>query len=79
MASRCYAGQQVYKTTRQLVGAAAVGLCRNYGFMESRNYGLAELWNYGTTDRASRLTAHSSLLIAHSLITLYTLSAFYTL
>ena len=54
------AGQQVYKTTRLLVGAVVGGIRRNYGIMELRNHGLTELWNYGTTERASRLIAHGS-------------------
>ena len=33
---------------------------------ELRIYGITDWRNYGTTDRASRLTAHSSQLTAHS-------------
>ena len=62
------AGQQVYKTTKQLVGRQPVGFA-----------GITDCRNYGTTKRVSRLTAHSSMLTAHSPITLYTLSTFYTL
>ena len=58
MASRCYAGQQVYKTTRLLVGRQPVDFA-----------GIMEL----------RIGRVGSQLTAHSPISLYTLSAFYTL
>ena len=38
------AGQQVYKTTRLLVGAVVGGIRRNYGTTESRIDGIMELW-----------------------------------
>ena len=56
----------VNKSTRLLVGAVVGGIRRNYGIME--------LWNYGKGK-----SAHGSWLMAHSPITLSTLSTFYTL